>query len=54
MTRLFFILFGILTAATIYLTVTGTGVEPTASFTKSVREGSVGRARYHGGHRWGK
>lgn len=54
MTKIFLIVFGILTAITIYMTVAGTGFESLSSVEKSIREGSVGHARHHGGHRWGK
>ena len=53
MTKFFVVVFGLLTAVAVYLTTMDVEVY-NPSIDKSVRAGSAGHARHHGGYARGK
>lgn len=54
MTKIFMVIFGLLTVIAIYVTAMDIGVYKPSIEKNSVRDGSAGHARYHGGYRRGK
>ena len=54
MTKFFVVIFGLLTAGAVYLTTMDLGVYKPSIDKRSVRDGSVGHARHHGGYSRGK